>query len=442
VGVFADEDLAGCDLRRNNIHITMPPGLPPEPVGGYQITFDYPRVSEVRYSTKKQVGCSVFLFEQLPRPIFGKLPIITAKLNLPQELEYAVGDFHLDRVRTIAVSNQWFVTGVNFRSLAYQAKGAGAAELKRRWPAWEVDKVQRNFQARVMQYYNERAAVTIRTMFQFFLVVWIGAFAGLVVTYRKSASMSRDESQIILAGYLGGSAPRAVQLAGKMTFLRFLFSMDLQGYVESLLLRQSVALEVTEEWKETKNAMEAALKQTARKPAAITTTTDGSGKPLRRLQKLLSYEPKAREEIELEGEAKRAVAAATKTIVAQRAWQGFDVSGFLPEGLPERQVLAINDILKTLLAGTSGLACFGQHRKNETTLRKAVLNHHPVLTGSPQSYDKGLAWLIREGVVADFSKSKILSYSITVEKDRPTDLGRPLRDFLIAENQKRRGSAR
>gem|GEM_PF-4041556 len=36
VGVFADEDLAGCDLRRNNIHITMPPGLPPEPVDNVQ----------------------------------------------------------------------------------------------------------------------------------------------------------------------------------------------------------------------------------------------------------------------------------------------------------------------------------------------------------------------------------------------------------------------
>ena len=211
----------------------------------------------------------------------------------------------------------------------------------------------------------------------------------LVLLYWKSALLSKNEEKIIFARHVGGSAVVAVALAGKMSFLHFLTTFDVAGYIETVWLRQSEALAVSREWMETQRAL-----TQARQPSTVTITTmpANGNTPSRRLTKLLYYIPRIHHEEEDGADhdaSKAAASVAVKVIAAEQSLSGFSISeGLLPAELPQQQIIAAKDILKTLLAGWGGGACFGERRMLDTTLRRRVLSHQPTLTGSPQGYDR------------------------------------------------------
>jgi hypothetical protein len=446
VGVYQDEQLAGCDQRRVNFSSTAPLELAS---GEYQVNVDYRDSSEVRYSNAKQAICTFNGSEVTPRSVTKRgvlmsteLPILTPNLPMPNSVEFTVGSFQPNLVRIFKNFAVWQMPAIHLRALAFEESGPDVQLIHNKYPALGAVKLQKLFHKQVVGYYTERASELARTLSLYFLASIALSFCLLGLIYRKCVRLSRNDDAIALAIHLGGSAYRAVKLAGRTTFVRFFFTLDLAGYVEVLFLQQTEALAVTHEWVEAKRAV--IQKQPAKQAdtPTIASTVNGSGSA-RRLLKLLRYTPRAEEESVAVQEAKMAVEVAVKVVAANQVFKGFSLpQGLMPEGLPELQLLAITDILKTLLAGSKGLACFGQHRTNETSLRRSVFNHHPNLTRSPEAYKKALAWLLRERVVNALNESQILSYSITVGNDEITDLGRPLRNFLIGENQRRRGSRR
>ena len=57
VGVFADQDLVGCNPQlRNQLNLNVAPGIKP---GAYPLIWHQQAVWEVRYSTKQQLICTV-----------------------------------------------------------------------------------------------------------------------------------------------------------------------------------------------------------------------------------------------------------------------------------------------------------------------------------------------------------------------------------------------
>jgi hypothetical protein len=437
VGVYADEDLAGCDQARNHISVSLSPGLP-QRAEPYPLTVDTSPVAEIRYSQRKKMICVLYAIEHTSKGVLGKLPIfaVNPSFDFPQTPESIAGNFVASRFRTIDHIETSSLAGWNWRSLAYEKNGPGVEALRKQWPVLPTFAAQKNFAGKVADYYRSHRNSATKATEQVCLSLSGFCAIALIVLFRRCSALAKNERQITLASYAGGSASRVVKLAGKISFPRFLFCRDISDYIEAVYLRQTEALLITEEWQEARRQFTMPAQPT--NPA--TEARAATGMTSRRLLKLLNYTPTPRDEQETEAQAQNAVRLAVKIVVQGQALRNFAIpQGLLPGELSVVVVMAATDILKTLLAGSGGLACFGQHRMSATRLRKAVMNHRPAMTGSPAAYAKALNWLMRHGVVNELNESAVLSYSITVGEDKLTEQGLSIRNFLIRENQKRRG---
>ncbi len=440
VGVFLDESLVGINLQRNSISYGV--ASQPKVNGSNSRVASRTEVKdswEVRYSPSKQKIYTLKCLEIYPRPVNGVLPVLSQSLPACP-LDYVVGSFNPKAVRTSVTPVVWDLQGVDLFSFAQQADGPESAKLLQLNPTMSVAEVQALLSSQVARYYDESANILSRI---FIIMTEIGIVVFGLTVYvlsMRGYHLSENESAVRSARYSDWTAYEAVKLAAKFNPFYFCLCRDPVGYAESVCLRQSEVLELCKESLSEKRSMLAAAVDVplAYATAGVASNQNGLN---RRQVKLEKYKPTEKSTKESQALVLGLVSEATKVVAADRSLDDLSIPReLLPEDFREFEVMAAMQVLKRLLAGWGGGACFDTRRLGEQKLKRRVLDHQPELIGHPKAYNTALARLVQLGVVIEFHKPHATSFSIASTQGAVRgEQSLELRAFLSHANQKRRG---